>query len=206
MAIILMLHYWNVFQNLQYYIISLQYKEVGEPREKKGKSLLDEDDEEEGPNEEPEDVISLMTLMTMLHSHKFSWLRNCSKQSFGCFFVFQDYVLWLSFLAHWLCLVLQRILSCKKAGSVLREARDRVVSLVADPKAEVLACHVCISFHSAFKFKSCLLVNTLFLINLNNYICRALTALWSSMLFCQRKKLERKWKESWKRPRRRPSM
>ncbi|KAI5106988.1 WD repeat-containing protein 3 [Silurus meridionalis] len=34
-----------------------------------------------------------------------------------------------------------RILSCKKAGSVLREARDRVVSLIADPKAKVLACH-----------------------------------------------------------------
>ncbi|XP_053353298.1 WD repeat-containing protein 3 [Clarias gariepinus] len=69
-------------------------KEVGEPREKKGKSLLDDDDdddvnEEEGPNEELED----------------------------------------------------RILSCKKAGSILREARDRVVSLIADPKAKVLACH-----------------------------------------------------------------
>uniref|UniRef100_A0A673KY46 WD repeat-containing protein 3 n=1 Tax=Sinocyclocheilus rhinocerous TaxID=307959 RepID=A0A673KY46_9TELE len=36
---------------------------------------------------------------------------------------------------------LQRILSCKKAGSVLREARDRVVSLVTDAKAKVLACH-----------------------------------------------------------------
>uniref|UniRef100_A0A8C2FGJ5 WD repeat domain 3 n=1 Tax=Cyprinus carpio TaxID=7962 RepID=A0A8C2FGJ5_CYPCA len=35
----------------------------------------------------------------------------------------------------------QRILSCKKAGSVLREARDRVVSLVTDAKAKVLACH-----------------------------------------------------------------
>ncbi|XP_036416774.1 WD repeat-containing protein 3 [Colossoma macropomum] len=66
-------------------------KEVGEPREKKGKSLFDDDDdnEDEGPNEDPE----------------------------------------------------ERILSCKKAGSVLREARDRVVSLTADPKAKVLACH-----------------------------------------------------------------
>uniref|UniRef100_A0A8C1CDP8 WD repeat domain 3 n=2 Tax=Cyprinus carpio TaxID=7962 RepID=A0A8C1CDP8_CYPCA len=35
----------------------------------------------------------------------------------------------------------ERILSCKKAGSVLREARDRVVSLVTDAKAKVLACH-----------------------------------------------------------------
>lgn len=41
---------------------------------------------------------------------------------------------------------LQRILSCKKAGSVLREARDRVVSLVTDAKAKVLACHVSIYF------------------------------------------------------------
>lgn len=42
--------------------VFLQGKEVGEPREKKGKSLLDDDDddvnEEEGPNEELEDVIS----------------------------------------------------------------------------------------------------------------------------------------------------
>ncbi|KAL6484805.1 hypothetical protein MHYP_G00068500 [Metynnis hypsauchen] len=67
-------------------------KEVGEPQEKKGKGLLDDDDEDhedEGPNEDPE----------------------------------------------------ERILSCEKAGSVLREARDRVVSLIADPKAKVLACH-----------------------------------------------------------------
>ncbi|TSV41637.1 WD repeat-containing protein 3 [Bagarius yarrelli] len=35
----------------------------------------------------------------------------------------------------------ERILSCTKAGSVLREARDRVVSLIADPKSKVLACH-----------------------------------------------------------------
>uniref|UniRef100_A0A3Q2D293 WD repeat-containing protein 3 n=1 Tax=Cyprinodon variegatus TaxID=28743 RepID=A0A3Q2D293_CYPVA len=34
-----------------------------------------------------------------------------------------------------------RILSCKKAGSILREARDRVVSLTADTKARVIACH-----------------------------------------------------------------
>lgn len=43
--------------------LSLQYKEVGEPRQKKGKSHHDDggddndDNEEEGPNEEPEDVI-----------------------------------------------------------------------------------------------------------------------------------------------------
>uniref|UniRef100_M4A5Z4 WD repeat-containing protein 3 n=1 Tax=Xiphophorus maculatus TaxID=8083 RepID=M4A5Z4_XIPMA len=36
---------------------------------------------------------------------------------------------------------LNRILSCKKAGSILREARDRVVSLTADSKARVIACH-----------------------------------------------------------------
>uniref|UniRef100_A0A673KQQ7 WD repeat-containing protein 3-like n=1 Tax=Sinocyclocheilus rhinocerous TaxID=307959 RepID=A0A673KQQ7_9TELE len=62
-------------------------KEVGEPQEKKVRTLLEDD--EEGLDEEPE----------------------------------------------------ERILSCKKAGSVLREARDRVVSLVTDAKAKVLACH-----------------------------------------------------------------
>ncbi|XP_037542664.1 WD repeat-containing protein 3-like [Nematolebias whitei] len=36
----------------------------------------------------------------------------------------------------------ERILSCKKAGSILRETRDRVVSLTSDSKAQVLACHV----------------------------------------------------------------
>lgn len=36
----------------------------------------------------------------------------------------------------------QRILTCKKAGSILREARDRVVSLTTDSKARVIACHV----------------------------------------------------------------
>lgn len=35
----------------------------------------------------------------------------------------------------------ERILSCKKAGSILREARDRVVSLTTDNKARVIACH-----------------------------------------------------------------
>ncbi|KAM6934996.1 WD repeat-containing protein 3 [Xenentodon cancila] len=35
----------------------------------------------------------------------------------------------------------ERILSCKKAGSVLREARDRVVSLTADARARIIACH-----------------------------------------------------------------
>uniref|UniRef100_A0A673HRF7 WD repeat-containing protein 3 n=1 Tax=Sinocyclocheilus rhinocerous TaxID=307959 RepID=A0A673HRF7_9TELE len=65
-------------------------KEVGEPQEKKVRTLLEnEEEDEEGLDEEPE----------------------------------------------------ERILSCKKAGSVLREARDRVVSLVTEPKAKVLACH-----------------------------------------------------------------
>ncbi|KAG7240373.1 hypothetical protein INR49_026944 [Caranx melampygus] len=35
----------------------------------------------------------------------------------------------------------ERILSCKKAGSILREARDRVVSMTTDNKARVIACH-----------------------------------------------------------------
>ncbi|XP_064832564.1 WD repeat-containing protein 3 [Oncorhynchus masou masou] len=66
-------------------------REAGEPKEKKGKSLLDDDDEEEEEvvDESPE----------------------------------------------------ERILSCKKAGSLLREARDRVVSMTTDAKAKVLACH-----------------------------------------------------------------
>uniref|UniRef100_A0A672Q5Q2 WD repeat-containing protein 3-like n=1 Tax=Sinocyclocheilus grahami TaxID=75366 RepID=A0A672Q5Q2_SINGR len=74
-------------------------KEVGEPQEKKVRTLLEnEEDDEEGLDEEPE----------------------------------------------------ERILSCKKAGSVLREARDRVVSLVTDAKAKVLACHVSIFHNCAF--------------------------------------------------------
>uniref|UniRef100_A0A8C2H2F4 WD repeat domain 3 n=1 Tax=Cyprinus carpio TaxID=7962 RepID=A0A8C2H2F4_CYPCA len=68
-------------------------KEVGEPQEKKVRTLLEnEEEDEEGLDEESD-------------------------------------------------FCLQRILSCKKAGSVLREARDRVVSLVTDAKAKVLACH-----------------------------------------------------------------
>ncbi|KAK2905151.1 hypothetical protein Q8A67_006950 [Cirrhinus molitorella] len=65
-------------------------KEVGEPKVKKVRTLLEnEEEDEEGLDDEPE----------------------------------------------------ERILSCKKAGSVLRETRDRVVSLVTDAKAKVLACH-----------------------------------------------------------------
>lgn len=67
-------------------------KAEGEPTGKKGKTLLEDDDDEdneEGVDESPE----------------------------------------------------ERILSCKKAGSILREARDRVVSLAADAKARVIACH-----------------------------------------------------------------
>ncbi|XP_056321145.1 WD repeat-containing protein 3 [Danio aesculapii] len=67
-----------------------EVKELGEPQEKKVRTLLEEkEEEEEAPDEELE----------------------------------------------------ERILSCKKAGSILREARDRVVSLVTDAKAKVLACH-----------------------------------------------------------------
>ncbi|XP_053144476.1 WD repeat-containing protein 3 [Hemicordylus capensis] len=35
----------------------------------------------------------------------------------------------------------ERILSCKKAGSVMREGRDRVVSLATDRTGRILACH-----------------------------------------------------------------
>ncbi|CAF93718.1 unnamed protein product, partial [Tetraodon nigroviridis] len=35
----------------------------------------------------------------------------------------------------------ERILSCHKAGSILREARDRVVSLTTDARSAVIACH-----------------------------------------------------------------
>ncbi|XP_040003879.1 WD repeat-containing protein 3 [Xiphias gladius] len=67
-------------------------KAEGEPEVKKGKTLLDDDDD--GANEEAVDES-----------------------------------------------VEERILSCKKAGSILREARDRVVSLTTDTKARVIACH-----------------------------------------------------------------
>uniref|UniRef100_A0A3B4UMW4 WD repeat-containing protein 3 n=1 Tax=Seriola dumerili TaxID=41447 RepID=A0A3B4UMW4_SERDU len=67
-------------------------KAEGEPKVKKGKTLLDDDDDED--NEEGGD-------------------ENLE----------------------------ERILSCKKAGSILREARDRVVSLTTDRKARVIACH-----------------------------------------------------------------
>uniref|UniRef100_A0A8C4ETC9 WD repeat domain 3 n=1 Tax=Dicentrarchus labrax TaxID=13489 RepID=A0A8C4ETC9_DICLA len=67
-------------------------KAEGEPKVKKGKTLLEDDDDEdneEGLDESPE----------------------------------------------------ERILSCKKAGTILREARDRVVSMTTDHKARVIACH-----------------------------------------------------------------
>lgn len=68
-------------------------KAEGEPKVKRGKTLLDGDDDdeekEEGVDESPE----------------------------------------------------ERILSYKKAGSILREARDRVVSLTTDTRAKVVACH-----------------------------------------------------------------
>uniref|UniRef100_A0A7N8YQU6 WD repeat domain 3 n=1 Tax=Mastacembelus armatus TaxID=205130 RepID=A0A7N8YQU6_9TELE len=67
-------------------------KADGEPRVKKGKTLLDDDDDDDEDNEEVESLD-------------------------------------------------ERILSCKKAGSILREARDRVVSLITDTKARVIACH-----------------------------------------------------------------
>ncbi|XP_068185981.1 WD repeat-containing protein 3 [Antennarius striatus] len=67
-------------------------KADGEPKQKKGKNLVDDDDDED-EEEELEESLD------------------------------------------------ERILSCKKAGSILREARDRVVSLATDAKARVLACH-----------------------------------------------------------------
>lgn len=69
-------------------------KAEGEPKVKKGKTLLDDDDDDDEENDEEVDE---------------------SPE--------------------------ERILSCKKAGSILREARDRVVSLTTDKKARVIACH-----------------------------------------------------------------
>uniref|UniRef100_A0A3P8TLE5 WD repeat-containing protein 3 n=1 Tax=Amphiprion percula TaxID=161767 RepID=A0A3P8TLE5_AMPPE len=69
-----------------------QEKAEGEPKVKKGKTLLDEDEDEDKQEEEDESL--------------------------------ED-----------------RILSCKKAGSILREARDRVVSLRTDTKNRIVACH-----------------------------------------------------------------
>uniref|UniRef100_A0A3B3CFR4 WD repeat domain 3 n=1 Tax=Oryzias melastigma TaxID=30732 RepID=A0A3B3CFR4_ORYME len=67
-------------------------KAEGEPKVKKGKTLLEDNNEEE--EEEKED------------------------DSLG-----------------------ERILSCRKAGSILREARDRVVSMTTDSRARVVGCH-----------------------------------------------------------------
>ncbi|KAM4558542.1 WD repeat-containing protein 3 [Odontesthes bonariensis] len=67
-------------------------KAAGEPKVKKGKTLLDDDDDGDSVEAEDESLE-------------------------------------------------ERILSCKKAGSILREARDRVVSLSTDTKARVIACH-----------------------------------------------------------------
>uniref|UniRef100_A0A8C9Y161 WD repeat domain 3 n=1 Tax=Sander lucioperca TaxID=283035 RepID=A0A8C9Y161_SANLU len=68
-------------------------KAEGEPKVKKGKTLLDDDDDEDNNEEGVDESLE------------------------------------------------ERILSCRKAGSILREARDRVVSLAADAKARVIACH-----------------------------------------------------------------
>uniref|UniRef100_A0A4W6G0A0 WD repeat-containing protein 3 n=1 Tax=Lates calcarifer TaxID=8187 RepID=A0A4W6G0A0_LATCA len=72
----------------------INYLQEGEPKVKKGKTLLDDDNDED--NEEG-----------------------------SCLYIFISY-----YIQH-----------CKKAGSILREARDRVVSLTADAKARVIACH-----------------------------------------------------------------
>uniref|UniRef100_A0A3Q3BAL7 WD repeat-containing protein 3 n=1 Tax=Kryptolebias marmoratus TaxID=37003 RepID=A0A3Q3BAL7_KRYMA len=72
-------------------------KAEGEPKVKKGKSLLDDDDDDDDKED-----------------HK----KGDEDES-----------------------IEERVLSCKKAGSILREARDRVVSLTSDSKAKVLACH-----------------------------------------------------------------
>ncbi|XP_069011169.1 WD repeat-containing protein 3 [Embiotoca jacksoni] len=70
-------------------------KAKGEPKVKKGKTLLNDDDDDDDENNEEAVDESLE----------------------------------------------ERILSCKKAGSILREARDRAVSLTTDSKARVIACH-----------------------------------------------------------------
>lgn len=122
--------------------VSSQCKEVGEPQEKKVRTLLmDEEEDEEGLDEEPEEVIFLLSC-SPYSVHVFSgcqWLDMTLDSLKG----FSSYVYQRS------AFCLQRIVSCKKVGSVLREARDRVVSLVTDAKANVLACHVSI-FHSKF--------------------------------------------------------
>lgn len=93
-------------------------KEEGEPREKKGKSQPEEDEDEEdkeGIDESPEEVQKpLSSVLSRLLAHPLS-LPPPS---------------------------LQCILSCHKAGSILREARDRVVSLTTDARSAVIACHV----------------------------------------------------------------
>ncbi|XP_013856209.1 WD repeat-containing protein 3, partial [Austrofundulus limnaeus] len=67
-------------------------KAEGEPKVKKGKTLLDDEDEDHEKEDDDESVE-------------------------------------------------ERILRCKKAGSILREARDRVVSLTSDSRARVFGCH-----------------------------------------------------------------
>ncbi|XP_035031091.1 WD repeat-containing protein 3 [Hippoglossus stenolepis] len=68
-------------------------KAEGEPKVKKGKTLLEENDDDEDNEEGVDESLE------------------------------------------------ERILSCQKAGSILREARDRVVSLTSDARARVIACH-----------------------------------------------------------------
>lgn len=84
---------------------------------KKGRTELEDDEDEEdkeGVDESPEEVHARLSHPPFL---------ACSLRSSA----FSP---------------LQRILSCKKVGSILRDARDRVVSLAADAGASVIACHV----------------------------------------------------------------
>uniref|UniRef100_A0AAY5ERG2 WD repeat-containing protein 3 n=1 Tax=Electrophorus electricus TaxID=8005 RepID=A0AAY5ERG2_ELEEL len=81
-------------------------------------SYLEEVDE--GPNETPEEVRTYPA-----HS-KQTGLRPWRTGVYGRAFI---------------SLFLQRILGCKKVGSVLREGRDRVVSLTTDPRSNIIVCH-----------------------------------------------------------------
>lgn len=101
-----------------------QERAEGEPKVKKGKSLLDDDSDEEEAAEEGDEGVEEVS-RRLLPSDNCPWI---SLQLNSLLFYF-----------------FQRILRCKKAGSILREARDRVVSLTTDSRAKVIACHVSVS-------------------------------------------------------------
>lgn len=107
----------------------------------------------------------------------------------------------------------QRILTCKKAGSILREARDRVVSLTTDSKARVIACHVSVGAASLRRILKCPGCSHLIILGDLSYclfqlyhgvlmrrhpkalflpLFRAMIQSWSSSLCCQRKRCREK--------------